>query len=291
LSRDLSSRPGADSKRERVRYEYLVGEPRWRGASLSTWFASLSDQLSPDGKSLVLVSADGSLWIIKPPEYSDAKRLTGPIETLGTVQWSPDGRWLLVEGERPSDGRPDYPWGTLWLVYPEGKSPRKDLLPPGTPFKTPGRRWIQNALWLDKDRIFFSMACGTSCLGHYSINVKEGSYQIYCIGSGDIEWAPDRKVGVTENYSNGLTAQGIGLVAAEGGLAIGAGSTPYQYDRACKSVFSGAPRTDGPGEFPSFIAWLPDSRRVLYSNARDGSLRLWDTLTGQRTTLKVGQRR
>jgi WD40 repeat protein len=243
---------------------------------------------SPDAKSLVLASADGSLWIMKPPEYSDAKRLTGPIGTLDIIQWSPDGRWLLVAGERPSDKRPNYPWGTPWLVDPSGKSTRKDLLPPGSPFKTAGRRWIQNALWLDNDRVYFSMHCGTGCVGHYSINVNDGSYQIFCIGSGQIEWAPDRKVGVTENDSNGLSAQGLGLVAVNSGVAIGAGSTPYQYDRACKSVFSGGPRTDDPGEFPRFIAWLPDGRRVLYSNARDGSLRLWDTQTGQRTTLFAG---
>lgn len=243
---------------------------------------------SPDAKSLVLANADGSLWIMKPPEYSDAKRLTGPIGTLDIIQWSPDGRWLLVAGERPSDKRPNYPWGTLWLVDTSGKSTRKDLMPPGSPFKTAGRRWIQNALWLDNDRVYFSMHCGTGCVGHYSINVNDGSYQIFCIGSGQIEWAPDRKVGVTENDSNGLSAQGLGLVAVNSGVAIGAGSTPYQYDRACKSVFSGGPRTDDPEGFPRFIAWLPDGRRVLYSNARDGSLRLWDTQTGQRTTLFAG---
>jgi len=245
---------------------------------------------SPDGKNLVVVTTDGSLWIIKPPDYKDAKRLTGPIESLGTVQWSPDGRWLLVEGERPSDKRPDYPWGTLWLVDPAEKSARKDLLPPGSPFKTPGRRWIQNAEWLDNDRVYFSMHCGTGCVGHYSINVNDDSYQIFCIGSGQIDWAPDRKIGVAENYGSGPDPHGLGLVAVNSGVALTAGSTPFQYDRACKSVFTGGPRSDDPGEFPEFITWLPDNRRVLYSNLRDQTLRLWDTLTGQRTTLIAGQR-
>lgn len=244
---------------------------------------------SPDGKNLVLVASDGSLWIIKPPEYKDTKRLTEPITSLGTVQWSPDGRWLMVEGERPSDKRPDYPWGTLWLVDPEGKSPQKDLLPRGSPFKTPGRRWIQNAEWLDKDRVYFSMHCGTGCVGHYSINVKDGSYQILCIGSGQIDWAPDRKIGVAENYGSGPGPVGLGLVAVRSGVALAAGSTPFQYDRACKSVFSGGPRADDPGEVPQFITWLPDSRSVLYSNGKDNSLRLWNTQTGQRTTLISGQ--
>jgi WD40 repeat protein len=244
---------------------------------------------SPDAKTLILVATDNSLWIIKPPEYTNAKRLTGPIESLSTVQWSPDGQWLVVEGERPSDNRSDYPWGTLWLLDPEGRSPQRDLLPRGSLFKTPGRRWVQNVQWLNKDRVFFSMACGTGCVGHYSVNVKDGSYQIFCVGSGDVEWAPDRTIGVAENYSNGLTPQGLGLVAVQSGVALTAGSTPFQYDRACKSVFSGGPRTDDPGEFPEFVTWLPDSRRVLYSNLKDHSLRLWDTLTGQRTTLIEGQ--
>jgi hypothetical protein len=239
---------------------------------------------SPDAKTLILVATDGSLWIIKPPEYK-AKRLTGPIESLSTVQWSLDGQWLVVEGERPSDKRPDYPWGTLWLLDPEGKSPQRDLLPHGSPFSTPGRRWIQDVQWLDKDRVFFSMACGTGCVGHYSINVKDGGYQIFCIGTGQIEWAPDRKIGVTENYGSGPDPHGLGLVTAESGITLGVGSTPFQYDRACKSVFSGGPRSDSPGEVPEFITWLPDSRRVLYSNWKDHSLHLWDTLTGQRTAL------
>jgi hypothetical protein len=76
----------------------------------------------------------------------------------------------------------------------------------------------------------------------------------------------------------------------DGGMTVAAGSTPFQYDRACKSVFSGGPRTDDPGEYPTFITWLPDSRMVLYSNSRDKSLRLWDTQTGLRTTLIAGQR-
>jgi WD40 repeat protein len=244
---------------------------------------------SPDAKNLVLVTADGSLWIIKPAEYKHPKRLTGPIKSLGAVLWSPDGRWLVVEGGRPSDNRPDYPWGTLWLLDPEGKSPRKDLLPAGSPFKTPGTRWIGNTKWLDNDRVFFSMACGTSCLGHYSIDVKNGSYQIFCIGSGDIQWAPDRKIGVAENYSNGVSRQGLGLVTVNSGVTLTAGSTPFQYDRECKSVFSGSGRPNDPAEFPAFITWLPDSRMVLYSNSTDKSLRLWDTQTGQRTTLISGQ--
>jgi len=64
---------------------------------------------SPDAKSLILVATDGSLRIIKPPKYKNAKRLTRPIKSLGTVHWSPDSRWLVVEGERPSDTRRDSP--------------------------------------------------------------------------------------------------------------------------------------------------------------------------------------
>ncbi|MGC1191885.1 MAG: hypothetical protein WA861_14925, partial [Candidatus Binatus sp.] len=178
----------------------------------------------------------------------------------------------------------------LWLLDPEGKSPQRDLLPPGSPFQTPGRRSIGNTEWLDNDRVSFSMACGSSCSGHYSINIKDGTYQIFCIGNGDIEWSPDRKIGAAENGSNGITPQGLGLVAVDSGVTLAAGSTPYQYDRACKSVFSGGIRTSDTGEIPAFIAWLPDSRRVLYSNGRDNSLRIWDTQTGQRTTLIKGRR-
>ena len=197
----------------------------------------------------------------------------------------------MIEGERPSDNRPDYPWGTLWLLDTEGKLPQRDLLPPGFPFKTPGRRSIQNAQWLDKDRVFFSMACGTGCIGHDSINVNDDSYKMFCIGSGELEWSPDRKMGVAENYSSGPNSQGLGLVAVQSGAALAVGATPFQYDRACKSVFSGSGRPDDPAEFPVFITWLPDSRRVLHSNLTDHSLRLWDTLTGQRSTLIPGQTR
>src|ERR1700719_3318756 len=124
---------------------------------------------------------------------------------------------------------------------------------------------------------------------HYSIDIKDGSYQIFCIGSGEVVWAPDHKIGVAENYGSGLDPHGLGLVTVQSGVALAAGSTPFQYDRVCKSVFSGGTRTNDLGELPEFITWLPDSRRVLYSNWRDDSLRLWDTETGQRTTLIAGQ--
>jgi hypothetical protein len=52
------------------------------------------------------------------------------------------------------------------------------------------------------------MHCGTGCVGHYSINVKDGSYQIFCIGTGQLEWAPDRKIGVAENYGSGPDPHG-----------------------------------------------------------------------------------
>ncbi|MGO9607540.1 MAG: hypothetical protein ACLQAT_29770 [Candidatus Binataceae bacterium] len=244
---------------------------------------------SPDAKSLVLVTTDGSLWIVKSQDPTDAKRLTGPIKSVGTVQWSPDGRRLIVEGERPDDkAQADYLWATLWLVDPDGKFAQKDLLPPGSPFQTPGRRWIQDASWLDDSRVYFSMHCGTGCVGHYSVSVRDGSYETFCIGTGQFAWAPNRKIAVTENYGSGPDPHGLGLVAVQSGVALLTGSTPFQYDRVCKSVFSGGPRTDDPGEFPEFITWLPDSRRVLYSNFKDNSLRLWDTETGQRTTLIVG---
>ena len=245
---------------------------------------------SPDRKNLVLVLTDASIWFVRTADPKNAKRLSGPVRSLGDVLWSPDGRWLLVQGERRGDNTPvDYPWGTLWLVDPEGKSPWKDLLPPGSPFQTPGSRWIQQADWLDDTYVHFAMHCGTGCVGHYRIDVKDGSYTIFCIGSGRFAWSPDRKVAVVENRGSGLDPAGLGLVEAASATNMAAGATPFQHDRACKSVFSGGPRTDDPGEFPRFALWLPDSRHVLYSDLRDNSLHVWDTKTGQRTTLIPSQ--
>jgi len=134
------------------------------------------------------------------------------------------------------------------------------------------------------------MACGTGCLGHYSVNITDGGYRIFCIGSGDLECAPDRRIAVAENYSSGPNPQGLGLVAVQSAVALAAGSTPFQYDRPCKSAFSGSGRSDDPeAAFPVFVTWLPDSRGVLYSNLKDNSLRLWDTQTGQRTIMIAGQ--
>jgi len=127
-------------------------------------------------------------------------------------------------------------------------------------------------------------------VGHYSINVNDDSYQIFCIGTGQIEWAPDRKIGVAENYGSGPDPHGLGLVAAESGETLTADSLPSEYKRRCESVFSGSGRPNDSSEFPEFITWLPDSRTVMYSNLTDHSLRLWDTQTGQRTTVMPGRR-
>lgn len=241
---------------------------------------------SPDGQSALLILRDSSLWVVSAKNHGHAELLSRPVRSLGSVTWSPDGRWILVEGERRGDNSPgDYPWDTLWLVAPDGKSPWKDLLPPGSPFKTPGRRQIQDANWLDDDHVYFSMQCGTGCLGHYDIDIKKNRYQIFCIGSGQFAWAPNHQIAVAENPGSGPDPIGIGLVTASSAVNIGSGDTPFQYDRACKSVFSGGPKVTDPGETPRFAAWLDDGRHVLYVNTNDFSLHVWDTESGARSLL------
>lgn len=162
-------------------------------------------------------------------------------------------------------------------------------MPPGSPFQTPGRRWIVVASWLDRDRIYFSIHCGSGCVGHYSVSIKDGAYGIFCIGSGQFVWAPNRKLAVAENYGGGGSGPiGLGLVDESSAIKMAPGATPMQ-PRLCKSVFSGVRRVDDPGEAPRMVSWFPDSRHVLYVNLQDGSARLWDTSTGQRTTLIAGQ--
>jgi len=241
---------------------------------------------SPDRSGAVLVLTDSSLWMVKDRDPAHAVRLSPPVRSLGDVLWSPDGRRLLVEGERRADNSPvDYPWGTLWLVDPDSKSSWQDLLPPGSPFKTPGRRWIQDANWLGDDHVYFSMHCGTGCVAHYAIDLKQNRYQAFCIGSGQFAWAPNHKIAVAENPGSGPDPIGLGLVTASSAVNMMPGAPLAQYDRLCKSVFSGGPKVTQPGETPKFAAWFDDSRHVLYLNMNDSSLRVWDTQTGARTML------
>ena len=126
------------------------------------------------------------------------------------------------------------------------------------------------------------MHCGTGCLAHYAVNAADGSYQMFCVGKGPLYWAPDGRKAVIENDSSGPDAQGLGLVDASSAIKLPPGEIPF---RACKLTFEGDGRSDDPGDFPHFKAWSPDSRYVLYSDLTHHAAKVWDTITGRRTTL------
>ena len=173
-------------------------------------------------------------------------------------------------------------WDTIWLLDLNGAPIEKDLLPPGSPFQTPGSRALEISTWLSDGRIVFSMHCGTGCVAHYAVNAADGGYQMFCVGKGPLYWAPDGKKAVIENDSSGPDAQGPGLVDASSATKLPPGEIPF---RACKSTFEGDGRADDPRDFPRFKKWYPDSRHVLYSDLTHGTAKVWDTVTGQRTTL------
>ena len=240
---------------------------------------------SPSGKYLAILTKDQSLWISRAPDFVDRQLSMGPDRYPCGVRWSPDSRWLLVEGGRIGDeGPPNYIWGTLWLVDPDGKASARDLLPPGSPFATPGARVIEDAIWLDNHLIYFSMHCGSGCVGHYAVDVNDGGYKIFCTSSGQFAWAPNREVAVSENYGSGPSPIGLGLVdsSSAGALARTARSL---HAEECKSVFSGGYGGDDPASIPGFVAWLADSRHVIYRDGKDRSLHIWDTQTGDRRTV------
>jgi hypothetical protein len=162
--------------------------------------------------------------------------------------------------------------------------PEKDLLPPGSPFVAAARRSLDGIEWLNHHQIAFAMACGTGCLGYYTVNADDGRYEILCIGRGDLFWRADHTKAVIENEGGG-GMQGLGIVQLSNAVPLNPGESAFQYDRECKSAFEGETRLDWPGEYPEFNGWFPDGQRVLYSEEKKLNLRVWDTQNGVRSTL------
>jgi len=106
----------------------------------------------------------------------------------------------------------------------------------------------------------------------------------------DFFWSTARKIAVVQNDVEGIGPVGLGLVSASDGVAVANRASYYRPRRECRSVFKGAVRcgTCGPSQVePNFNSWFPDSETVLYTDEglKSSQLKLWNTLSGSRTTL------
>ena len=116
------------------------------------------DQLlwAPGDKYLIVLTKEGRFWIVSAPEFNDRRSLTGIYRDVKGLVPSPDGHWLVFDGERAGGFGPGgYRRESLWLLDARAHDAEKDLLPPGAPFRKSGSSGIQALAWLDDDRIFF----------------------------------------------------------------------------------------------------------------------------------------
>jgi WD40 repeat protein len=239
---------------------------------------------TPTGGSLVYATSDGTLWSAQGPDFATAIRIIKialPEEQkIEQIVWSPDGQNIAVVAPRLNDG-----WDTIWLFNIK-TSQLRDLLPLGAPFGSPGTRSLRISSWLPDGRIAFVEHCGTGCVGLHAVQPEGGEqYWDFCDTSGDLFWSPTRKNAVVENEHSGVAPAALGLESASDGVAVPGGASYYRPRRECGSVFEGVLRG---GVY--FDAWFPDDKTVLFTDANpDGSgLKLWNTVSGLRTTLVAG---
>jgi WD40 repeat protein len=237
---------------------------------------------APTG-SLVYATSDGTLWSAKGPDFAKSNPLVRVAlpqgQKIEQIALSPDGRSIAVVSPRLV--RPNYVWDTIWLVD-LNTSQLRDLLPAGAPFGGSGRRTLRINRWFADGRIAFVMHCGTGCVGLHAVQTRGSqAYWDFCDASGSVFWSPAGKDAVVQNEGQ-TGGGGLGLVSASDGVAAAKGASYYRPRKECSSVF-----TVPFGRGLYFNSWFSDSKTVLYTDAgsNSGLLKLWNTLSGVRTTL------
>ena len=265
----ISAEPASSAN---ARASLSFDEKSINGVDAYTWASK--------GSTLVYATSDGTLWSVNGPDFATPTRIIKialPDEqNIRQIVWSPDGQNIAVVSPRLNDG-----WDTIWLVNMR-TSELRDLLPPGAPVGVPGIRALGISSWFPDGRIAFLMHCGTGCVGLHAVRTQgsEG-YWDFCDASGSFFWSPSGKDAVVQN--GGQTGGGgLGLVSASEGVAVVKGASYYRPRRECKSVFE-VPFRCG----LDFNSWFQDSKTVLYTDRglNGDRLRLWDTVSGLKTTL------
>jgi Tol biopolymer transport system component len=119
---------------------------------------------SPDGRSLAVRSADGTVRVVR----------NGSLRSIGRADefaWSPTGRWIAYD--RSANYR-----STLYLVRPDGSGRRRLV----GPYSGHGLDWSADGRYLA-----FLLAGGS---GVGAVDVVRGSVRYFANGIADILWAP-----------------------------------------------------------------------------------------------------
>jgi Tol biopolymer transport system component len=268
----ISAEPASSAN---ARASLSFDEKSINGVDAYTWASK--------GSTLVYATSDGTLWSVNGPDFATPTRIINialPDEqNIRQIVWSPDGQNIAVVSPRSNNL-----WDTIWLVNLR-TSELRDLLPPGAPFGGPGRRSLRISYWFPDGRMAFVMHCGTGCVGLHAVQTQgsEG-YWDFCDATGDFFWSPNEKDAVVENRGQ-TGGGGLGLVSASDGVAVATGASYYRPRKECSSVFT-VPFRRG----LYFNSWFPDSKTVLYTDAglNSSQLKLWNTVSGVRTTLVAG---
>jgi Tol biopolymer transport system component/tRNA A-37 threonylcarbamoyl transferase component Bud32 len=268
------------------------GEPQPVGVpAVSTGTSSLSR----DGKVLAYVSAEWRSTVRTLPLDDGRGPLGGTPRSIfkrsGSIlamDWSPDGNWLALND-----------WGRheeIFLVRPDGSGYRQLL---DDAFRNRFPRFSPDGSQI----AFYSDRGGT--YGLWSIGPDGGGLQPLAQSASELlytAWAPDgKRLATTDTTGTKILIVGVGKPLAEGivetlppleGTFTGRDEPRWSPDGSLLSFY--AARSDGTSLLFAYSfatksyrklaeralspAWLPDSRRLVYS--RDAQLVLLDTVSG-----------
>lgn len=108
---------------EVVPREWLAGRPIWSRDGRALAFAADHDPERPGG------ATEHNLWLVTL-ESGARSQLTRDYLALDRVDWSADGRWLLLAGANLLEAYPRSPRYDLWLIAADGRETRRLLNDP-----------------------------------------------------------------------------------------------------------------------------------------------------------------
>jgi serine/threonine protein kinase/Tol biopolymer transport system component len=203
---------------------------------------------SPDGTRIAFISdVDGvpQVWV-KTLAGGDPVQVTRGAQAAGHPRWAPKGDHILYELLSPPNTPQGYPTGDLWLVSPESGDSRK-LITDGI---NPNVSWNGERLVFERGaELWIAKADGTE-----QRRIENLSPIDFRVAQRRPALSPDGTLIAFFQNEPGVPWGDIWIIPATGGVA--------------RRLTWDSSRWGG-------LTWTPDSRYIVFSSERGGSMTLW----------------